>query len=155
MDHDFWSLLLCSNLPFVYDYKKIIQWRGCCSRARNLNYSVTIHHQGGTLPSCPGQLAPLPLWSLLSGSPCSGIWSGLALFDHFFPFLDILSPFPGQKGLFLSMTVPATFVLMFIIVCLILAFSFAHWLAYHNTVDKGKLFQERFEQFWTTTITQK
>ena len=47
----------------------------------------------------------------------------------------------------MSMTVPATFVLMFVIVCLILAFSFAHWLAYHNTVDKGKLFQERFEQF--------
>ena len=72
------------------------------------------------------------------------VWRFLAIF---FLLLNILSPFPGQKGLFLSMTVPATFVLMFVIVCLILAFSFAHWLAYHNTVDKGKLFQERFEQF--------
>ena len=52
----------------------------------------------------------------------------------------------AQKGLFLSMTVPAIFLLMAVIVSLILAFSLAHWFAYHNTVNKDKLFQERFQQ---------
>ena len=47
------------------------------------------------------------------------------------------------------MTVPAILVLMGVIVSLILAFSLAHWFAYHNTVNKDKLFQERFQQIWT------
>jgi len=61
-------------------------------------------------------------------------------------YLAPLAPEFDQKGLFLSMTVPAILVLMGVIVSLILAFSLAHWLAYHNTVNKDKLFQERFQQ---------
>ena len=54
--------------------------------------------------------------------------------------------FANQKGLFLSMTVPAVCVLMVVIVSLILAFSLAHWFAYHDTVNRDKLFQERYQQ---------
>ena len=64
--------------------------------------------------------------------------------DRFKSFLIFV--LANQKGLFLSMTVPAVCVLMVVIVSLILAFSLAHWFAYHDTVNRDKLFQERYQQ---------
>lgn len=101
---------------------------------------------GGTWCACSCSNPPLPLWSILLGPTRSRIWPGL---NTFYPeIIPTLNVFTDQKGLFLSMTVPAILVLMGVIVSLILAFSLAHWLAYHNTVNKDKLFQERFQQIW-------